>query len=399
MLLLLIFGSFCSAFLLAWCLNWFSLIPWRRSLGKHWTERARLLYPARKSARFNTWLISVNLGVSSFLLSPEINSFLVAISGFCGASFAGYFFDRELFPPLPFKLWLRPVIAGLFIFFLSWVILIFTAFKMPANFSVMTWLVAGGILILLLSFSFGFGLRLMRWFRVLQPASGPLQALVNEVSQKMNVPVRATWILSTFLSNAVAFPLTRELIFTDKLLSTSSGEEIKAVCAHELGHLSESRNVLFVRSLFSFAFFPIIFIQPLNSLGENGATIFTLLWIGSLLIFLLGIRVARRMEKRADKIAAEQQSNEAVYASALLKLYEVNQMPAVMPRRSSKIHPDLYDRMTTAGVTPDFPKPLPPRGMNWTTYLMLAGFLASPVIIGIFKGVFAALNATTIHIR
>ena len=40
---LTIVGSFCIAYLPQWGLNWFWIIPWRRSAGKHWTERARVL--------------------------------------------------------------------------------------------------------------------------------------------------------------------------------------------------------------------------------------------------------------------------------------------------------------------------------------------------------------------
>jgi hypothetical protein len=67
------------------------------------------------------------------------------------------------------------------------------------------------------------------------------------------------------------------------------------------------------------------------------------------------------MEIRADKAAIENQLDTAVYARALAHMYEANQMPAVMPRRSLGPHPDLYDRMLEAGLTPDFPKPSPPK--------------------------------------
>ena len=63
-------GSFRVAFLLAWGLNWFALIPWRRSVGKHWTERARLPFPARRSSRLNPFLIATNLAVVTYILEP-----------------------------------------------------------------------------------------------------------------------------------------------------------------------------------------------------------------------------------------------------------------------------------------------------------------------------------------
>jgi Zn-dependent protease with chaperone function len=42
-----ILASFAGAFVLSSALNWLALIPWRRSGGAHWTERARRLYPTR----------------------------------------------------------------------------------------------------------------------------------------------------------------------------------------------------------------------------------------------------------------------------------------------------------------------------------------------------------------
>lgn len=97
------------------------------------------------------------------------------------------------------------------------------------------------------------------------------------------------------------------------------------------------------------------------------------------------------MEKRADQFAIESEFiNPEVYARALERLYQTNQMPAVMPRRSNKIHPDLYDRMLAAGVTPDFPKPQPPSRLSWTSYMALAGLFALPVLVAFIKVFWAA---------
>ena len=384
MTLWLIIGSFCIAFLFALGLNWLALIPWRRSVGKHWTERARLLNPARTSARLNNWLIPANLSIISSILCPDVSFLFAAIPSFLAALVAGYFFSREVVPEVSFKSWLHLVAASLFLFFIWWAVLMFAIFNMPLNFSCWTWLSASAVLALMLAFNFGLGIKLLRWFGLVQPASERLKALVEVVSNQMKVTVRATWILSTHLSNALAFPLTRQLVFTDKLLSTCTDDEIKAVCAHELGHLNEPRKVVLTRVLVSMAFYPTIFARPMSSLGDLGTHAYFILIIGSLILWLIGIRVARRMESRADKIAAENQVDAAVYARALERLYETNLMPAVMPRRSAKIHPDLYDRMTAAGVTPDYPKPKPAKGQSWTSYLMfyLAIILAILTCLG-----------------
>jgi Zn-dependent protease with chaperone function len=378
-------GSFATAFLFTCGLNWLALIPWRRSAGKHWTERARLLWPACKSARFNLWFFTVISILVILILAPEVNLFFAAVPALLGALLGGYPLSREIHPEILFKSWLHLIASLLLLLFGSWVVLFLGVVAMPENFGPRTWASAGVVLLVLVAFLFGLGVRVMRWSRLLKPAPEHLNALVREMSQKMGVPVRSTWVLSAHLSNAVALPLTRQLIFTDKLLSTHPDDEIKAICAHELGHLNEPRKVVFVRALVALALFPLVFINPMNSLTrvDNG---FLLILIPVLFLFLVGMRVSRRMEKHADKFAIESEHiNPEVYARALERIYQTNQTPAVMPRRSNKIHPDLYDRMLAAGVTPDFPKPAPAKGLSWISYLVLAGLFVLPALAVFIK--------------
>ena len=58
------------AALLAMTLNWLALIPWRRSRGAHWTERARRLYPARVGAAWNLWLIPASVFLLVLIFHP-----------------------------------------------------------------------------------------------------------------------------------------------------------------------------------------------------------------------------------------------------------------------------------------------------------------------------------------
>ena len=126
-------------------------------------------------------------------------------------------------------------------------------------------------------------------------------------------------------------------------------------------------------------------INPVTSL-PGGANNSLLLLIPVLFLALVRRRVSHRMEERADKIAIEcKHINPEVYARALERLYQTNQMPAVTPSRANKTHPDLYDRMLAAGVTPDFPKPKPARSLNWINCLVLAGLFVLPVFIGVIK--------------
>ena len=86
--------------------------------------------------------------------------------------------------------------------------------------------------------------------------------------------------------------------------------------------------------------------------------------------------LSQRMERRADQLALTEQANEGVYACALEKLYQENQMPAVNVN-NKQTHPHLYDRMLAAGITPDYPRPTKPKRLTWFgwLYALLFGLL------------------------
>jgi len=377
---------------LAWGANWLALVPWRRSVGQHWTERARLLYPARKTSRINLWFITIALTFIGLVLDPSLNILVTAIPALLGALLGGYPMCRELFPETRFKPWLHLVLSTLLLLLGFWLVIFFGAVAMPPHFGLLAWIIGGTVLFLQVAFLSGLGIRLLRWLRLLKPAPESLQALVQEMSQKMQVFVRATWVLSTHLSNAVALPLARQLIFTAKLLATHPDEEIKAICAHELGHLNESRKVIFVRTLVALSLFPLIFLKPVAALiGLTKGLL--LLSLPVLVLLLVSFRLGRRMEKRADQIAVKDRFVEpAVYARALERLYQTNLMPAVLPRRAHRIHPDLYDRMLAAGVAPDFPKPAPAKSLSWPCVLAMAGLLFFPVFALVTKVLYVVLG-------
>lgn len=91
--------------------------------------------------------------------------------------------------------------------------------------------------------------------------------------------------------------------------------------------------------------------------------------------------LTRRMEKRADRIATTTTSiNEGVYAGALEKIYRENQVPAVNASRL-KAHPDLYDRMLGAGVTPDYPRPARPNRTTLIGWLYVLVFVVATVAV------------------
>jgi Zn-dependent protease with chaperone function len=402
MIPVLIVSSFFGALLISIGLNWLALIPWRRSAGAHWTERARLLFPARTAARVNLILLTIVSSIATSIIAPQLNPIFTVLPVFFGALLAGFFLNREIFPAMTFMQWLQFIVA--IWFFLS-PVLVFgvAAFVMPGNFGLTTWIIAASEIVLLLSLQFGLNVRLLRYLRIFRPAPDRLTKLVQDVSGKMSIVAPATWIVEAPMSNAAALPGPRQLVFTEKLLATHSDDEIKAICAHELGHLTEPEKVRLSRLLLPLFIFPLAFLRPIDSvmgpaLNEFAPGAASNAFLCSILIvfipivfcFIFAKRLGRRMEKRADQVAVKHQESPAVYARALERLYQTNQSPAVMPRRMRpSVHPDLYDRMLAAGITPDYPKPAPPAKLCWSTFV-LVGICCLP---GVAYALIVAHNA------
>ena len=53
-------------------MNWLGLRAWRRSVGQHWTERARLSFPVHNAAANNLWLTPAILTLSIAIWMPQV---------------------------------------------------------------------------------------------------------------------------------------------------------------------------------------------------------------------------------------------------------------------------------------------------------------------------------------
>ena len=210
------------------------------------------------------------------------------------------------------------------------------------------------------------------------PAPPRLQTIATETAARMHVSFRKVWLLRSSLAQAYADIRKRDLLFTERLLEILSDEEVAAICAHELGHLSEPKTEYFKRWFLAASMWPWVFLKPLvHTFGMPAYFGLVGLTAG---VQVLRYQVSHKLEVRADRIAKDSVAESAVYARALLRLYEDNQSPAVTSQRE-KTHPDLYDRMLAAGVTPDFPRPAAPERRAWhsralgTIFWLLLGIL------------------------
>jgi Zn-dependent protease with chaperone function len=360
--------TFLIATFLAWGLNALELIPWRRAAAAHWTEQARQLYPALAGRRANIKAIPACLTLLTRIFYPESAWGLVLSLAFLGTLLGNFPMDRATNPGLSFGDWAHQVCCSWILSFIGWANYIAAAALMPATLGWSALAVTAGFFTVFLALQFGLALRLMRAMRLLLPARPRLHALVDATSTAMGVPVRATWEMAGTAATAFAFVTTRELAFSTKLVDASTDDELKAICAHELGHLTESRWTLAGRILGALMLFPLIFARPAYELGrEAGWAALGFLVLG---IWYGHLRLAQAMEKRADRVARESVEEATTYARALERIHRINLVPAVLQKDARLIHPDLYDRMLAAGVTPEYPRPTPPTSHGSTGILM-----------------------------
>jgi Zn-dependent protease with chaperone function len=364
--------AFLTAMVMAWGFNAIELVPWRRDRDAHWTERARRLYPVRVSRQINLLWIPISLSLLAHQWVPEFPWQVVALAGILGAVLGNFPMDRAIEPGLKFPVWIEQRACDCFLIFPVWIVVLVTVALMPPRFGWPVWAIAGVFLAVHFALQYGLGFRLMRQIGLLRPASPRLQSLVDETSARLGIPVSRTWEVRWGHANALAIVTIRELVFAEKILAVCPDNEIKAICAHELGHVSESRTVLGGRLAGTLQVLPLIFIRPVHAVYPLGVAFLFLAFVG---ILLLSLRLSRAMEKRADQVAAESIEEATVHARALERLYQASQMPAVQSKESSHTHPDLYDRMVAAGLKPDYPRPAAPAKQGWTSQFMLVACL------------------------
>jgi Zn-dependent protease with chaperone function len=351
-------------------LNWLASRKWEAAREQHWTERARLLYPVQISALLSLMMFTV----AAMLLAlgqPETRDLWTwfGAAGFVGALLGCYPLDRRILPEFTFRSWLAQTAIGwgTRIFVLAPFIIAVAIAPPEWNIRMATiaivfalwhlWSCVGGLI------------SLWTWLGILKPVPDSVRWLMQESFDRLSITPRSLLFFESPLLLAFALPFRSTLLFTRGLLDKCTPGELNAICLHELAHLKEDRRMLTQRVLSSFAIYPLIFVRPATATW--GITGLIPLYGVMLSLVLIAKKVGRKAELRADQIAAEHQSNEGVYSQALLKLYSVNQAPAVM-RGKRQIHPHLYDRMVAAGVMPDFNRPKTPAFASWTVLIPIA---------------------------
>lgn len=361
-----------SAFLLTagviFVTNWLALMPWRCNKDKHWSEQARLAYPVIVAARSNLWTVPGIFVLTVLLVWPDSSPLwlLTGITSVFGAYTGTFPFDHELFPRISFHEFLRQAAIGILFRFLIWFVFLGAAVLMPDTFNLLGFAIGCGVVGLWVIWAQGGIVWLGRRLGLFEPAPERLRKIVADTSARMNVTFREVWLMRSPSAQAFAMPGARKLLFTERLLELLPDDEVAAVCAHELAHLTESKADRYSRSIQMLAFLPWIYFNPLtHAFGPN----FGFFAFYGLLFTTIGVpriyrRINRKLESRADEMAKANEGDAGTYARALAKLYADNLSPAVTAK-SRATHPHLYDRLLAAGVTPDFPRPAAASSMAW----------------------------------
>lgn len=348
-----------------------ALRPWKQAQGQHWTERARLLWPARQ-VQLGTLLACVLTQLAGAVLDPK-HVFVPELSlvGIFGGYLVGnYFFMRTIEPRYRFPIWFMETFWRFAIQFGVFGILGYLLATMPHTLHAADWLRVGVGLAAAFTLATGVWLPLFKLFpRKPKPHEERLNQMVQEVATETGVTPRWVFYGRTPQAQAAALVFLRSLVISTRLMEELDDAELRSVLHHETAHLKEGWGVSFSRLLPLAGFVPFIFVEPL--LHYWGSQSLLLLFLFPFLALRLARWISRKMENRADAAALESVAEPAVYARALEKLYRANQLPAVM-RNNRLAHPHLYARMLSAGVTPDYPRPARPGMMAWPG---LASFL------------------------
>jgi Zn-dependent protease with chaperone function len=362
--------------------------PLHRYRGDLWSERARRTWPSRRIGTLAVLLLGLPACLSfsgaseGFTILPRpllmIAASVVVTLGVLQSTLRR---ERRLNPAFALtpsadrSVW----ISRLLVYVPLSLIIIVMCFVLPDRLN-------GTAIAILIAMALGVGLYLakgwtilMRRLGVIRPACERLRLVVERAAEQVGFQPRGVDQVALPIANAFAFVLEGRLGVSDAALAILDDDKLAAVCVHELAHLKEPRRIAWARAsrgLLTGVYVALIAasVRPLPGsyglLGLLGGilTATVILFVG----LSLSNRLSRRMEHQADAQATESQSSAGVYAQALERIYEINLVPAVLSSKRTT-HPDLYDRMLDAGLTPDYPRPAPPP--RWASLIGLLTLL------------------------
>ncbi len=348
----------------------------REKADAHWTEKAALAWGGRTLLGLGTLFYPLLWAMLAYLFTGPLSfvpAWACAIVAGTSSYFVSFGFSRRIgrqlgFPPRGWVSDLRSTLAMSVLRFALVILVLGATGFMALTSSTSAWFAVPGLAVFAL-IPLNPQLWLGRAMGLLSDPDDRLQRVVDAAVVQVGRRPKQLWILETSLANAFALPITQGLVITRRALEVLSDDEVQSIVHHELGHLGEGRKawlrlVPLAGLPLAALTLPSLLRELSNALSLSqpyepawGTLCGTLAALITLFVLLLRLRKFNRTAEHDADHTAESAGDPKIYARALERLYEVNLLPGAV---KNAIHPSLYDRMTSAGVTPDWPRPAPP---------------------------------------
>src|SRR5688500_2112103 len=106
--------SFAASWFLVAALDFIASSKWRKSDHHHWTERAGLIFPARRNTPVNLIILTICAVLFgwSYSVGYSFASVLLALAAFAGGILGAFPLERRIFPELIPRDWLARSLQG-----------------------------------------------------------------------------------------------------------------------------------------------------------------------------------------------------------------------------------------------------------------------------------------------
>lgn len=356
---------------LTWLLEAWLLRPVRRLPDDtHWSERARLGFPAR--TRLLSWaLVSTTLVAMAWVLwlgrlTPVLIAVAPALAVFVATSLTALRAGRLVAPDRP-RLSVRGAVGLLALGWGQIAFVLLCVALVGDHFGARAWVVVALSALGSVAWSLGWPAALAARLGLFRPPSAELAALVDACAAQAGVTAPPVSVAELPMANAFALVPGDRLVVTRAAVVELPEVALRALLEHELVHLRAPQSLRIVRVVSSLVLSALVLARPV--MGQWGVAGLAWLALAAIVVGLVLARVRVALE-RAALAAARATSNVsssgspsgpqgAAYARVLERIHELHGVPAVM-RSMFAPRSSLYDRMTDAGAAPSFARPAPP---------------------------------------
>ncbi len=329
----------------------------------HWMERARLSLGPRTAAVLMTFFAPLVAGLLAYDLAGTHRAAPLALSvvgALLGATRVRTQHESRLRGRTwTASDWARSYAATLLVLAPHLAVALVVMPLMPARFTPGALALGAVALAVMYALGLGHGSTLARSVGLLRTPDARTQRVLDEAAAKAGRRPRDLLIAPVTSANVYTFAALDRVVLTAPAAEILDDAELSALFGHALAHLDAAATLVHRRTAASLLLaVPFVFARPLvTHLGVLG-------FYGTLVAAVVALVALRRFTaydfQSADRFATAREGAPGTYARTLARVYEFNLVPAVLAQKNpARAH--LYDRMLDAGITPDVPRPAPPR--------------------------------------